>query len=107
MDRDGRSSVLKIVVVLIVVLLVAVILITPAAQNAISQFLLSPFQEKVPAYTNYRLERTLSVDANAGAIDSFTLDVPLPRHVTGDGYSLQQVLSVSASPHGDQVLRYG
>jgi hypothetical protein len=107
MNRDGRGSALKIVVVLIVLLLVAVILITPAAQNAISQFLLSPFQEKVPAYANYRLERTLSVDANAGTIDSFTLDVPLPRHVTGDGYSLQQVLSVSASPHGDQVLRYG
>ena len=107
MDRDGRGSALKIIVVLIVVLLVAVILITPAAQNAISQFLLSPFQEKVPAYANYRLERTLSVDANTGIIDSFTLDVPLPRHVTGDDHSLQQVLSVSASPRGDQVLRYG
>lgn len=107
MDRDGRGNGLKIVVVLIVILVVVIILITPSVQNAIAQFLLSPFQEKAPKYATYRLERTLSVDANGGTIDSFTLDLPLPRHAQGDGYSLQQAISVTASPHGEQILRYG
>ncbi|MDD1746692.1 MAG: transglutaminase domain-containing protein [Methanomassiliicoccales archaeon] len=97
----------KIAVVLIVVLLVVVILITPSVQNVIAQFLLSPFQERVPKNATYTLERTLSVDANGGTISSFTLDLPLPRHVQGDDYSLQSVISVTDSPHGEQVIRYG
>jgi transglutaminase-like putative cysteine protease len=107
MDRDGRGNVVKIAVVLIVILLVVVILITPSVQNAIAQFLFSPFQERVPKNATYTLERTLSVDANGGTISSFTLDLPLPRHVQGDDYSLQSVISVTDSPHGEQVIRYG
>jgi transglutaminase-like putative cysteine protease len=107
MDRDGRGIGLKIAVILLVILLVAIILVAPSVQNAIAQFLLSPFQEKTPKYVTYRMERALSVDANGGKVESFTLDIPLPRHSQGDGYSLQQVLSVTASPHGDQVLKYG
>lgn len=107
MDREGRGNLLKIAIVLLVILIVAIFLIAPSVQNAIVQFLSSPFEKSVPKYVTYGMERDLSVDANGGKIDSFTVDIPLPRHVQGDDFSLQQVLSVTASPHGEQVLRYG
>ncbi|HUL39093.1 MAG TPA: transglutaminase-like domain-containing protein [Methanomassiliicoccales archaeon] len=107
MDRGGRGNALKIAIVLVVILIVVVILMAPSVQNAIAQFLLSPFEEQVPKYVSYRMERVLTVGANGGTIDSFTLDLPLPRQVQGEGYSLQQVLSVTSSPRGEQVLRYG
>lgn len=107
MERDGRGNGLKIAVILVVILIVVIILIAPSVQNALVQFFLSPFQEKTPKYVTYKMERVLSVDANGGKVESFALDMPLPRHSQGDDYSLQQVLSVTTSPRGEQVLKYG
>lgn len=107
MEAEGRRKGLKIAVLLVVLVIVAIILLTPSVQNAIANFLLSPFQQSTPKYVTYRLERTLSVDANGGEVDSFTLDIPVPQGLGGNGYNLQTMSSITTSPQADQILRFG
>ena len=107
MSQEGGRNGLKIAVVFLVLVIVVILLMTPSVQNTVAEFLFSPFQEKVPKYAVYRVERNLRVDANGGTVYNFTLDVPVPQYLGGNGYSLQDVSSITVVPEAQELLRYG
>ncbi len=96
----ARSKIAGIAVA--AVLVVALIILLPYIQT----FLLSLFQKSVPSYSDYEIERELTVGANGGVVDNLTIGLPAPGDVNRTG-EVQSVSSVSYSIAPEESTKAG
>ena len=108
MSNDSTGRPLKIAAVLIVLIIAIVLLMTPSIQNWIANDFFSSFQEKVPKFAVFKVQRDLKVDANSGTIYNLTLDIPRPTDIGGPSYDLQFVRNLTYSPApASTSMKYG
>jgi Transglutaminase-like superfamily len=102
--RSAVKSVAAIAVVIILVLL----LLTPAVQGFLKDLIQSPFQPRYPESATFELERKMTVDANGGEVLNYTFDISEPITISQNGYTIQNVSSISYDPAvTTKDVRYG
>lgn len=95
-------------IITIAVIVVAVLLLmSPSVQSVLKDILSSPFRPRYPEEASFTLERTLTIDANGGTVQGFTIDMPEPMNIAENGQPLQVIHSVDYSVEVERSMRYG
>ncbi len=88
----------RTLVVVAVILVVVLLLMLPPTQDLLRKYLVDPFSPQYPEEVQMEIVRTLTLDANGGEISSYTVDLPRPKSIVGDGAYLQKVDQLTVSP---------
>ncbi len=88
----------RTLVIAAVILVVVLLLLLPPTQDLLRKFLVDPFSPQYPEEVQMEIVRTLTLDANGGEISSYTVDLPRPKSIVGDGAYLQKVDRLTVSP---------
>ncbi len=88
----------RTLVVVAVILVVVLLLMLPPTQDLLKKFLVDPFSPQYPEEVQMEIVRMLTLDANGGEISSYTVDLPRPKSIVGDGAYLQKVDQLTVSP---------
>jgi transglutaminase-like putative cysteine protease len=100
--RRRRSPLRGVIAALIVLLLLFIILFfTP-----VGDMLFSGFGNNYPAYSEFTLTRTFDISVSGGTID-YELDIPLPQDITTTSGYIQDLQSISRTPTGTDIAKYG
>ena len=103
----SRRSAGKAIIAIAAIVVAFLLLMTPSVQSVLKDMITSPFRPRYPEETSFTLERTLTIDANGGTVQSFTIDMPEPMNIVENGKQLQVIHSVEYSVDVERSTRYG
>jgi len=106
-EKKSRRSVGKALLAIAVIAVAILLLMTPSIQGILKDIVSSPFKPRYPEETTFTLERTLTVDANGGTVNSYAIDIPEPMNITQNGVRMQTITSVEYSSDVTREVRYG
>jgi transglutaminase-like putative cysteine protease len=89
------------------IVVVLLLLMTPSVQSVLKDIITSPFRPRYPEEASFTLERTLTIDAHGGTVQSFTIDMAEPMNIVENGQPLQIIHSVDYSVDVERSTRYG
>ena len=95
--KKGKGA-LKAALVLALVIIIAVILIMPSTQDFLRRSFISPFQESIPQNSDLTFQRTLTIGADGGQVNSFSINLTEPQNISQAGVNLQEIESFSTDP---------